>query len=53
MTVKVYKVSDSSHPDYHAFCTHFVDKRVVLQKTDLINNNNKYYNLELQTAGTK
>ena len=48
--VKVYKNSDPKAPQFPSKFS--VVKRVVLQKTDLLENKNKYYNLELHDGST-
>lgn len=50
MGVKAWKHNDSSQPSYaHDF---EIGKRAVLQVTDLKNNNNKYYAIELHSAAS-
>ncbi len=46
--VKAWKLTDTAQPDFPAEFD--IVKRAVLQVTDIKNNNNKYYGLELQSA---
>lgn len=48
-SVKAWKLSDPNAPDFPGDFD--IVKRAVLQVTDLKNNNNKYYGLELHQAG--
>ena len=51
MSVKVWKEGDAGEPSFPADFT--VNKKAVLQVTDITNNNNKYYAIELHTGKNK
>ena len=48
MGVKAWRINDASQPDFPDDFE--IAKKAVLQVTDIKNNNNKYYGIELQTA---